>query len=1244
MKTHVHITNWLLRAAMMLVTLASGQAAVAQQTTLEGGEAFYIYQNDGHFDGFFYDEVKQIRYSRLDTLDREHDHYVSQEIVTEDSVYRIMLTAIDSVSFYQPEIKFAKGMRFMQDEGMMDYYVSLSQPNDDNFRLCFSGYMPPALWPKTGDVLSCPHLKDYDEAFVGKVKEMSIEGGYIFVECGYVEDISDVFEQFIAVEQVRNVQTPEGGKTRRRIAGLNAPKREEGNVDEFTLFNIGTTLEGNLVFFEKLKLGLSLGIGFGMTAKASYKFVSEEWYTKIELKDQVATNFGIQLDGELYANADLSALPGVGALVDRFTKIPLPANFPLFNIDAAPKPFTKVEAHLNVALRTGLKVSADYYKLEFQWKRGKRPSLDVWGQPIYPFLPLPSTISGDSEWSITAQLNGTLQTGIKFPIKTETENWLNKVLTLRAGADIYAGPKVSGAIDFSLLEKGGNGTFSVKEPMGFYERMKGTKVDVSLLSIDVELTAKAELIGKALGAEKKSTTSTSFGNFSLMLFPSISGLECDVTGDQMNIVTGKCNVVGEVCMPERVGFGLYKKKNETDENYNVLYRSVTRDEMYFINTFNSVDLKMEDVEPGIYKAYPIVSTIFGIVPITTEGQIITVAPQELVLKPESITAEEEGGKFEVELITSINQNLTASPDEDWIEANIRYNVGPTKATIMDVTVKENETEKFRKSGVTVTQVLKDGSICEKNLEVKQYGGLQLDVSKAEFEADGGDLIVNILTSYDPITINLNNCEDWLSYDLDGRKLTLTATKNEGIDREGTIIIAAWNKKTQGITTIELKVTQKGIVDVSVDKEELEFPANGGGEMVNITLGGNYDFTKVDVSKADQEWLTVEKHDNYFIVNAMPNTTPDERETAIVLVFTKKKTTAPGPLTYQKAIKIKQKDPTASVDRDELHFSNEGGSDKVKIEFSIYPYFGAFLDEDGADWCDVKVDPDGTVTVTVDKNPLDTDRKCTLVCYVSGKPNASVNEMKKMNVTIRQDGNTPTFTINNVLLSTVFNMRCTNANAYNEPPFEDWEPTKRAVLGFSYMNGDKDRSAVITMIDRDNLHLECTEKDEYADPDYPELVAKTENTFSVDFTKFIEVEEDEDTILHIKVSNFKHVRNYTETFGNKYYTEHSEYAVSPYAIFYTIAYPAIYNEKGTLQMHGELMWIGGSSYWGAGLTSVKYYEEYNLDNGQKPQRYEYVTDYIPENGFTLQIKFEPDSYWDKWLGGEQVDDFGNSSGN
>ena len=75
----------------MLVASAAAQAQ----------DAFYVYQNDGHFDGFFYDEVEKIRYSKTDTLGFEHEVFVSQEIVTADSTYRFMLTAIDSIGFVQ---------------------------------------------------------------------------------------------------------------------------------------------------------------------------------------------------------------------------------------------------------------------------------------------------------------------------------------------------------------------------------------------------------------------------------------------------------------------------------------------------------------------------------------------------------------------------------------------------------------------------------------------------------------------------------------------------------------------------------------------------------------------------------------------------------------------------------------------------------------------------------------------------------------------------------------------------------------------------------------------------------------------------------------------------------------------------------------------------------------------------------------------------------------------------------------
>lgn len=66
---------------------------------IEDGEAFYVYRNDGDFNAFFYDQVIRMGYSKFDLDSVEYDVYVVQEIETEDSLYRIPLSAIDSIGF-----------------------------------------------------------------------------------------------------------------------------------------------------------------------------------------------------------------------------------------------------------------------------------------------------------------------------------------------------------------------------------------------------------------------------------------------------------------------------------------------------------------------------------------------------------------------------------------------------------------------------------------------------------------------------------------------------------------------------------------------------------------------------------------------------------------------------------------------------------------------------------------------------------------------------------------------------------------------------------------------------------------------------------------------------------------------------------------------------------------------------------------------------------------------------------------
>ena len=89
--------------------------------TLQAQDAFYIYRNDGDFNGFFFDQVKRMSYSKTDLDGNEHDVYVVQEVETDDSLYRIPLVAIDSIGFQQPEIRFSSRYKNLDEMGVTPY-------------------------------------------------------------------------------------------------------------------------------------------------------------------------------------------------------------------------------------------------------------------------------------------------------------------------------------------------------------------------------------------------------------------------------------------------------------------------------------------------------------------------------------------------------------------------------------------------------------------------------------------------------------------------------------------------------------------------------------------------------------------------------------------------------------------------------------------------------------------------------------------------------------------------------------------------------------------------------------------------------------------------------------------------------------------------------------------------------------------------------------------------------------------
>lgn len=172
-----------------LLSLLCVQTSMAQAVQ----DALYIFRNDGQFDAFFYGDIDHIEYSKIDTLGVEQEDYVVQEIYALDTLYRIPISAIDSVAFVTPETKY-KADVFLPDKSIADYIVASDSINW--IRLATN--TPSELIPKKGDKI---FIKDASQhipnGFVGLVTDVSNGSDGYTVMTGELE-ITDIFERLVA--------------------------------------------------------------------------------------------------------------------------------------------------------------------------------------------------------------------------------------------------------------------------------------------------------------------------------------------------------------------------------------------------------------------------------------------------------------------------------------------------------------------------------------------------------------------------------------------------------------------------------------------------------------------------------------------------------------------------------------------------------------------------------------------------------------------------------------------------------------------------------------------------------------------------------------------------------------------------------------------------------------------------------------------------------------------------------------
>lgn len=151
-----------------------------------GQKPVYIYRNEGIINTFITEEIDSITYSRYDADSIMRQDYCTADIYACDSVYRIPLSSIDSISFVTPTT-ILKPDVFSIDQELLPWVTGR-----DRLKLYLSVNTPGNILPKKGEIIVSLGKEDtpLKNVFLGEVSDIRSENGQLLIECEpcYLED------------------------------------------------------------------------------------------------------------------------------------------------------------------------------------------------------------------------------------------------------------------------------------------------------------------------------------------------------------------------------------------------------------------------------------------------------------------------------------------------------------------------------------------------------------------------------------------------------------------------------------------------------------------------------------------------------------------------------------------------------------------------------------------------------------------------------------------------------------------------------------------------------------------------------------------------------------------------------------------------------------------------------------------------------------------------------------------------
>ena len=564
-------------------------------------EAFYIYRNDGDFNGFFYDEVVEMRQSKIGVDSIEYDRWVTQEVVLADTIYRIPLAAIDSIGFQQPEIIFNPQLRHMDLLEMTPYVTAR-----DSQTLTFSNELPTSLMPQVGNVLVGFTGILEEGGFGGRVTSVTPSGNSIIVETEELTKMSDIFVKFITIEEV-GVLEDDPNQVVCRMAGLKKIKQWEGSGN-ISLFNInlnlhfpidpgsgaaGSSLDASIYFRSKLVM--------------VYKIEEDVFFIKAGASQELGLESSLTL--KLSGSPDLKPADLIKPAIS--IKYPVTVPIPLFQMDPMPKVGVRCGGEFDMKINfPGISGSLSEV---FTFDSDDPNLMSFKFTPKFNTTPIGDIIDFAANTDFEFKAEGFVQGGLMVECAIKTNQWVSKIFSASCGVDIWAGPKLNLAFDIS-----GKALMSGDGPYTFSDSYLG----MNLVSLDAEAYSKGSFLGKEVKHTWLDGSIDVFPRLNFYFLNKFSNFQAEHS-DNSHILRASWDMdLRSTLYPHRPGIAVYHKRNATPKiiysDYTDLPIKVSEDDA--ISQHFDIMQRTVDWSAGQYFAVPSLTTSDGEHPVYSMAQ------------------------------------------------------------------------------------------------------------------------------------------------------------------------------------------------------------------------------------------------------------------------------------------------------------------------------------------------------------------------------------------------------------------------------------------------------------------------------------------------------------------------------------------------------------------------------------------------------------------------------------------------